>query len=702
MTKELHHDVRLLFGVDPLSLESPRGYLCRIAQEQNYIGPLSIVRLAGLAGVALELADGIDRLSHVLRLEPEERRAMCYRHVKGRRRHNQRLFCGERISADDLNYGSPRLCPVCLRERPIWWAVWDLSLVTACPIHQCLLFDRCPACGRKLAWQRLAVHRCRCGLDFRDVAPEPSNKELVAINAGIYRAAGFSPGEAAEVALTSCGFPRELLELRLGPLLRLILFVGSIKEQDRLRRKQPHFAATDLAVASEIGCAAATMLGDWPRSLRAVLRHMLPPETANPAALKFDEIFGNFYRHLFRVLPRNEFAFLHKAFETFVIQDWKGLIRGQHRYFSAAVQRNSHWVTVNEAERIARMTGARISDLVRQGQVDAIFLKVRRDGIRTECWIRRESLNQWIAARDAELAPYMARPEAKEALGLTNRTIVAVTAAGVIRYIHGPDRGFPPRCFFFLREDVSMIQDAFERHSLPVRAYSKPGEFISLRHAVKNYLGHGAGLAAVIRAVVDGTLVPAGSTTRFRGITGYLFRSEDLRTYRSAPEITAPPEGFLNYREAAALLEVRTDVIRALTQQGLLTASTGFRNGFARFIPTKEVEQFAERYVATSILAKRSHLDSGSLARYLKESAIPLLAIPSPDGGSGHAYFLRKDVAAQIQIPSRRMLREQAQCRIVDARRKQWAEYRRAKEAASGKPMRRVRAYHGDWGNGPK
>ena len=30
-----------------------------------------------------------------------------------------------------------------------------------------------------------------------------------------------------------------------------------------------------------------------------------------------------------------------------------------------------------------------------------------------------------------------------------------------------------------------MIQDAFERHSLPVRAYSKPGEFIALRHAVK-------------------------------------------------------------------------------------------------------------------------------------------------------------------------------------------------------------------------
>ena len=37
------------------------------------------------------------------------------------------------------------------------------------------------------------------------------------------------------------------------------------------------------------------------------------------------------------------------------------------------------------------------------------------------------------------------------------------------------------------------------------------------------------------------------------------------------------------------------------------------------------------------------------------------------------------------------MLRKQAQRRIKAARKKRWAEYRLAKEAASGKPMRRVR-----------
>jgi hypothetical protein len=523
------------------------------------------------------------------------------------------------------------------------------------------------------------------------VSSEPADPGLVAINAIVFRAAKSTLAETAGIDIADFTFPPELLQLKLGALLRFILFVGSINEGSILRRKQQPFCATDLAGAMAICRGAVALLRDWPQPLREVLRRMIP-QSANPATLNFSDIFGNFYRHLFCVLPRREFGFLHDAFEELVIKDWKGLIRGQHSYFSAAVRRNSQWVTANEAEKIARITGTRILDLAHSGQLDAIFLNVRRGGSRIECWIRRESLNQWIAARDAELAPYMSRPEAMDALGLTHRTIVTVAAGGVIRHLKGPDRNLPARCSFFLREDVMRIKEAFEMHSVPVRAYSNPGEFIALRHAMKNYLGHGPALAAVIHATVGGRLVPAGYTNRFSGITGYLFRSEDLRKYRPAPGVTASPEGFLSFKEAAALLRIRPNVIRGLTNQGLLTASEGFRNGFARLIPAKEVQQFAEQYVATSILAKRFHLNGGALAHYLRESGTPLLAIPIPDAGKGHASFLQKDVAARIQLPSRGMLREAAQRRIVAARRKQWAEYRQAKEAALGKPMRRVRS----------
>ena len=72
---------RLLFRGDSLPRESPRGYLCRVAEAHGYSGPLSLAQIAGLPTSGLERDDSAKQIAHVLRLEPEEWQAMCYRHV---------------------------------------------------------------------------------------------------------------------------------------------------------------------------------------------------------------------------------------------------------------------------------------------------------------------------------------------------------------------------------------------------------------------------------------------------------------------------------------------------------------------------------------------------------------------------------------------------------------------------------------------
>jgi hypothetical protein len=156
--------------------------------------------------------------------------------------------------------------------------------------------------------------------------------------------------------------------------------------------------------------------------------------------------------------------------------------------------------------------------------------------------------------------------------------------------------------------------------------------------------------------------------------------------------MAVPPEGVFTYGEAAGVLGVAGPAIRGLVAQGIFRDSAESRNGFSKVLPAADVQEFAECHVAISVLARGFGLNSGALARHLKESGIPLLAIPIPDAGKYFASFLHKDLVAQIQIPSRRMLREAALRRIAAARKKKWAEYRQAKEAALGKPMRRVRA----------
>ena len=90
---------RLPFRVDPIPLESPRGYMCRVASADHYQRPKWLMRLAGFSELeaALYSQDRAGRIAHLLRLEPDEWLAMCYRLVT-RRWRRKRLFCGKPVS----------------------------------------------------------------------------------------------------------------------------------------------------------------------------------------------------------------------------------------------------------------------------------------------------------------------------------------------------------------------------------------------------------------------------------------------------------------------------------------------------------------------------------------------------------------------------------------------------------------------------
>jgi len=85
----------------------------------------------------------------------------------------------------------------------------------------------------------------------------------------------------------------------------------------------------------------------------------------------------------------------------------------------------------------------------------------------------------------------------------------------------------------------------------------------------------------------------------------------------------------------------------------LLPCDAHYRVGLSKLLPAADVQRFAQRYVALSVLARRHHLNSGSLARYLTEAGTPPLS-----------------------IPSRKMLVEAARRRNVPVRKQRWTEHR--------------------------
>lgn len=67
------------------------------------------------------------------------------------------------------------VCPQCLKEFGTHLAIWELPLVSACPLHRGQLTKICPSCGSNIAWTGLLCDwKCRCGQSLIDIEVQPA------------------------------------------------------------------------------------------------------------------------------------------------------------------------------------------------------------------------------------------------------------------------------------------------------------------------------------------------------------------------------------------------------------------------------------------------------------------------------------------------------------------------------------------------
>lgn len=168
--------IRLLFTEKPFDDESFIGYIMRLAN-LNEIPELQwILKLAGLSKLYdyhykfnCDFKVDPQRLSVLTGTTAENLKNLLYLHEHGRTRNiigNINVF-GQPILHHFVRREKPKICPPCLAEQNYCRKIWELSPITACPHHQCLLIDHCPNCNRKINWTRPALNICHCEFDFR-------------------------------------------------------------------------------------------------------------------------------------------------------------------------------------------------------------------------------------------------------------------------------------------------------------------------------------------------------------------------------------------------------------------------------------------------------------------------------------------------------------------------------------------------------
>lgn len=161
-----------------------------------------------------------------------------------------------------------KVCPSCLSEDPYHRAIWDLSFISACPVHQIQFIHGCPACGDVLHWRSNELGECACGCRLAHApttAVKPSDLRATAAVHGLLGDARFADEAAAVRAMP----PFEDLANRsiIEFLYRLGLGLTSCRRKlFSLEQPEDGGAFSHLALQAALD-AATEWPGGFPRAL---------------------------------------------------------------------------------------------------------------------------------------------------------------------------------------------------------------------------------------------------------------------------------------------------------------------------------------------------------------------------------------------------------------------------------------------------
>lgn len=523
-------------------------------------------------------------------------------------------------------------------------ALWEINLITVCPMHGCELIDTCPKCKRHLVWHRSSVSKCVCGYNLSKVDVKEAEPHVLAVTRVIYRAMQSASEHDADIS--GCGFCTEFLSLSMPSLLKAIHYFGTTFHPSSKSTTKLIYKRNDLRQAMEVVEVAGKAFADWPNNYLEHLRSVNQNyPVSNVFKMCIKQAFGNFYRHLFEVLVEPEYDFIKSTFEYFLGAEWDGLVR-EHPFVSSNARDSKRWITPQQATEFTDgLSPKAMRKLFDEGLIQGIF-KAKGDGKQREVWLDRSSVELWVS----ESKKWIPRNTAENLLGLNLNCMLALGQAGLIKHRKGRISGGVSKTWNFQEKDVQDIVKAFESHKVPVKRCGGNSQLqISLQHALPAFLDRQQGLPDVIRAVINHELVPIARAGQFKGLRDYIFDTQQLRKFRPIGADVAEGD-YLNITEVVRTLGVHQNVVSSLFEAGYIAEPSKCIKGGNRFVLAGEIKTFKEQYFFAKDLASPIDTSVNWVVSYLGGMGVAAHVLKLRSGYN--SFFYEKKLLAHLRIPS--------------------------------------------------
>ena len=279
-------------------------------------------------------------------------------------------FYGAFLNRSIIRPHCPKVCVKCLNESGYCRRIWDCSLVTVCPIHECLLVDTCPKCKRRLRPIRNRLSVCTCGCDWSELQPDFRPEPEIAVSRHIYQLCGLLPWDHHSKERLD-----PLQSLALQNFVTVLTFIAGLEcemswatgrpsKSIKLRNEELHTHATK----------AYWIFQNWPNSFHQFLHEKSKGNVRfNPRDGKLDtalkEEFGALFKRLYHDLREPQFDFLREAFAQYLNNRLHAQYEDVDSLPLVPPSEDHHYISVTEARRLLKISHDSLLNLVKTGEI---------------------------------------------------------------------------------------------------------------------------------------------------------------------------------------------------------------------------------------------------------------------------------------------------------------------------------------------
>ncbi len=430
--------MKLLITPKPEKDEGFISYLLRLTEANGYDTPSWILSLSGIDYMELQwkftfvfsCSEGFKKFAKLTGNALSDLIGLLYlpapspKNITCDGNHN---FYGAFFNRSIIRPHCPKVCVKCLNEYGYCRRIWDCSLVTVCPIHECLLVDTCPKCKRRLKAIRNRLSVCACGCDWSELQPELRREHEIVVSRCIYQLCDLlpldHPSKERHNPLQSLALQDFVIVLAFiaGLECEMSWATGRPSKSIKLRNEDIHPYITN----------AYQVFENWPHNFHQFLDKKSKGDVRfNPRDGKLDtalkEEFGTLFKRLYGDLREPQFDFLRDAFAKYLNNRLKAQYEDGDRVSSLPASDDAEYISVTEARRLLKLSHDSILDLVKTGEIAFVI----RNQDKTICYLLRLTD---VATVKIQYEQALGSRELAKELGIDQTTINRLVQDGRLR-----------------------------------------------------------------------------------------------------------------------------------------------------------------------------------------------------------------------------------------------------------------------------